>query len=78
MKLSEVVGGIPPEKGGYGANTIAQQDANQMQGEPMGKPDVNSLAANKEKNDQKKQIQAQIKSTQLQLKQLKQQLVSIK
>ena len=55
MKLSEVVGGIPPEKGGYGANTIAQQDANQMQGEPMGKPDVNSLAANKAKNDQKKQ-----------------------
>lgn len=47
-------------------------------GQAMGAPDANSPDAMRAKQEQKKQIQAQIKATQDQLKMLQQQLVTIK
>lgn len=90
MKLSEVVGGVPPEKSGVGSlpplsksGAAMQQQMNKMNDknagvdDTIGQPDPESPEARKLKQAQKKQLQSQIKATQQQLAQMKTQLRSL-
>lgn len=61
-----------------GTPTATPNQAAPKPGQSMGAPDANSPDAMRAKQEQKKQIQAQIKATQDQLKMLQQQLVTIK